>query len=161
MISFGLRLKISIRLRGVRHVMAKVKSSEVISGSFLPKVICDQSDFKGIREKQQVYVDKTKAIYESILSSDDQYNFLARPRRFGKSMLCNTIKEAFSGKSDSFEGLYLQKETQWDFKKTKCPVVHLDMSTVAIAPHQSLAVLEHKMNKELMRIGTFMEVTIK
>lgn len=33
------------------------------------------------------------------------YVFLARPRRFGKSLLCNTFKAYFQGQKELFEGL--------------------------------------------------------
>ena len=54
-----------------------------------------------------------------------RYVFLARPRRFGKSLLCNTFKAYFQGKKELFEGLkVMELEKEW---KT-CPVLHFTMS---------------------------------
>ena len=41
------------------------------------------------------YVDKTSLIVE--LVDAGKYYFLARPRRFGKSLLVSTLKSAFAG----------------------------------------------------------------
>ena len=46
--------------------------------------------FKEIREGGYVYVDKTGIAYH--LTQDYKYVFLARPRRFGKSLLLSTFK---------------------------------------------------------------------
>ena len=47
-------------------------------------------DFSEIRSDNYIYVDKTEIIYKLI---QGKYYFLSRPRRFGKSLLINTIKE--------------------------------------------------------------------
>ena len=70
-----------------------------------------------------VYVDKTDMMYE--LANKYNYVFLARPRRFGKSLLCNTFKAYFKGQKELFEGLkVMEREKEW---KTY-PVLHFDMS---------------------------------
>ncbi len=48
--------------------------------------------------------------------------FLSRPRRFGKSLLCDTIKCLFEGKKDLFEGLYIHDKWDWE---TKYPVISI------------------------------------
>ena len=53
------------------------------------------------------------------------YHFLARPRRFGKSLLCSTIAELFQGDAKLFEGLYIYDK--WDFEAEKFPVIHIQM----------------------------------
>jgi Predicted AAA-ATPase len=52
-------------------------------------------DFRKIRTGNYTYVDKTRLIHHLINSG--VYFFLSRPRRFGKSLLLNTIKEIFLG----------------------------------------------------------------
>ena len=52
-------------------------------------------DFKKIREEGYVYVDKTEHIYNIVHRGG--YFFLARPRRFGKSLTLATINELYSG----------------------------------------------------------------
>jgi hypothetical protein len=51
--------------------------------------------FKSIREENYYYVDKTPFVKE--LSESGKYYFLSRPRRFGKSLFLDTLKEAFFG----------------------------------------------------------------
>ena len=63
----------------------------------------DTDQLQLIREQGLVYVDKTDLLFD--LVSRYRYVFLARPRRFGKSLLCNTFKAYFQGKKELFEGL--------------------------------------------------------
>ena len=57
--------------------------------------------FSELIRDNYVYVDKTKIIYELI--STGKYYFLARPRRFGKSLLVSTLGDIFSGNKDLFK----------------------------------------------------------
>ena len=77
--------------------------------------------FRDIIEDGFYYVDKTHFIPK--LTS--KYYFLSRPRRFGKSLFLDTLKEAFSGNKELFKGLYLYDN--WDWEK-KYPVIKLDLS---------------------------------
>jgi len=56
------------------------------------------------------YVDKTSFIKKL---EDGGYYFLSRPRRFGKSLFLDTLKEAFSGNNELFKGLYLYDNWDW------------------------------------------------
>ncbi|MBQ0016262.1 MAG: ATP-binding protein [Bacteroidales bacterium] len=85
----------------------------------------DNDQFQEIREQGMLYVDKTDLMYN--LANSCKYVFLARPRRFGKSLLCNTFKAYFKGQRELFEGLKvmeLERETEWK----KHPVLHFTMS---------------------------------
>ena len=82
--------------------------------------------FRKIIEGGYVYVDKTQYVYE--LVNGDSYYFLSRPRRFGKSLLLDTIGEAFGGDRELFKGLFLYES---DYAFEKHPVVRLDMSSVS------------------------------
>ena len=85
----------------------------------------DTDQFQRIREDGKVYVDKTSMIYDLVNVKKYQYVFLARPRRFGKSLLCNTFKAYFQGQKELFEGLKIMElEKEW---KTY-PVLHFIMS---------------------------------
>ena len=80
--------------------------------------------FSEIREEDFLYVDKTEYIYRMTHTSG-KYFFLARPRRFGKSLLVSTMQSYFEGKKDLFKGLAVDKlEKEW----TEYPVLHFDMS---------------------------------
>ena len=54
-----------------------------------------------------------------------KYYFLSRPRRFGKSLFLDTLKEAFSGNKELFKGLYLYDN--WDWEK-RYPIIKFDLS---------------------------------
>ena len=103
----------------------------------------DTDQFQRIREDGKVYVDKTGMMYS--LVSKYQYVFLARPRRFGKSLLCNTFKAYFQGQKELFEGLkVMDLEKEW---KTY-PVLHFTMSGL-----KNLKVSEAKTKLETMIRG--------
>jgi hypothetical protein len=72
-----------------------------------------------IRDKNCVYVDKTRLVHEIVTTG--VYYFLSRPRRFGKSLLISTLKELYLGNKAVFEGLWI--ENNWDWSK-KNPVIH-------------------------------------
>ena len=58
-------------------------------------------------------MDKTKYVWQMVSSSSPFY-FLSRPRRFGKSLLVDTLRCYFEGRKELFEGLYIyDKETEW------------------------------------------------
>jgi hypothetical protein len=89
-------------------------------------ILTDKANFADIRRLGGVYVDKTKDIYDCI--GQGSYYFFSRPRRFGKSLLCSTLKEMFSGNRELFKGLWLDgSDWSWD----KHPVIYLDMTLVA------------------------------
>jgi hypothetical protein len=80
-------------------------------------------DFRKLRTKNCVYVDKTEYIHR--LVTEGWYYFLSRPRRFGKSLLVSTLKELFSGSRELFEGLWI--EDKWDWSKTN-PVIQISFA---------------------------------
>lgn len=83
----------------------------------------DTDQFQIIREQGLLYVDKTDLMFD--LANRYRYVFLARPRRFGKSLLCNTFKAYFQGQKELFDGLKVMKlEKEW----TKFPVLHFTLS---------------------------------
>ena len=68
--------------------------------------------FEKLREYSYLYIDKTDLIYDLVTS--DNCIFLARPRRFGKSLLLSTIQAYFEGKKELFKGLAIEQlETDW------------------------------------------------
>ncbi len=82
--------------------------------------------FVKIRTEGYAYVDKTPFI--SALVKNGSYYFLSRPRRFGKSLLVDTLDCAFSGKRELFSGLYLDTdEAGWDFTRIE-PVLRIDFA---------------------------------
>jgi len=86
----------------------------------LKKLPIGISTFSEIREKDYIYIDKTKEAYELI--SNHKYTFLSRPRRFGKSLFLDTLKEIFEGNRELFERLYIYDKWDWE---EKYPVIHI------------------------------------
>ena len=80
--------------------------------------------FDWMRERGSAYIDKTEYIWKMV-STDATNFFLSRPRRFGKSLLVDTLRCYFEGRKELFEGLYIyNKEKEWK----KYPVIRLDLS---------------------------------
>jgi hypothetical protein len=87
-------------------------------------------DFASIREDGFCYVDKTARIHELITGSG-RVCFLSRPRRFGKSLLCSTLKAIFAGERELFgemagRSALAINSLDWEWKKH--PVIWLDLS---------------------------------
>jgi hypothetical protein len=80
--------------------------------------------FKTIREEGYLYVDKSDIVWH-LVNRGQKYNYLSRPRRFGKSILVDTLQMYLEGRKDLFEGLkIMQLEKDWKHH----PVVRLDLS---------------------------------
>ena len=92
----------------------------------MEKVATDIYSFRKLRENGFTYVDKTALLLPlADLSIGSQF-FIARPRRFGKSLLVSTLHCLFEGRRELFQGLAI--EPKWDWMK-KWPVIHLDMGS--------------------------------
>ena len=95
--------------------------------------------FDVIRKEGYLYVDKTDIIWQ-LANRNKKYNYLSRPRRFGKSLLVDTLEAYFMGKKELFEGLkIMQMETEW----VKRPVIRLDMSCAGAQPETLRSYLDN------------------
>ena len=74
-----------------------------------------------ILENNMVYVDKTEIAHRLIINAGAY--FLSRPRRFGKSLFLDTLKEIFEGNKELFKGLYIYDHWNWE---KKYPVIKID-----------------------------------
>jgi len=74
-------------------------------------------------EDNYIYVDKTSIAHKLI--NTGKYYFLSRPRRFGKSLFVDTLKEIFEGNKKLFQGLYI--EDKWNWEKS-FPVLKIDLT---------------------------------
>ena len=105
--------------------------------------------FEEIREQGCLYVDKTDIIWQ-LANRGKKYNYLSRPRRFGKSVLVDTLESYFLGKKELFEGLkIMQMETEW----VKRPVIRLDMSQAGAEPESIQSYLDDVFNTLEMEYG--------
>ena len=76
------------------------------------------------RQEGYLYVDKTDIIWDMV-NNGDQFVYLSRPRRFGKSVLVDTLQMYLEGRKELFDGLkIMDMEEDW----TRHPVIRLDMS---------------------------------
>lgn len=76
--------------------------------------------FRKIKANNCLYVDKTEIAYNLI--KNGEYYFLARPRRFGKSLFLSTLAEIFKGSRELFAGLYIDDKWDWN---TTYPVIDI------------------------------------
>jgi hypothetical protein len=90
-------------------------------------------NFEKLRTENYYYVDKTQFVRQ--LVEGGSYYFLSRPRRFGKSLFLDTLKQAFSGNKPLFEGLYLEKNWDWNIKY---PVIHISFGEGVIEDEKDL-----------------------
>ena len=89
-------------------------------------IATDISSFTKLITDNKVYVDKTAQICRLADKSYGYQFFLARPRRFGKSLLVSTLKAIFQGKRELFKGLAIDS---MDYDWQEYPVIHLDLGS--------------------------------
>ena len=103
-----------------------------------------------------LYVDKTRGIHDLLRPAFGQY-FLARPRRFGKSLLISTIEAIFQGRRELFKGLFIDG-TDYDWQTY--PVIHLDMgSAIARTPAELEDSLLQNVRRNADEIGIALTAT--
>ena len=98
--------------------------------------------FRKIREEGCYYVDKTA--YAKRLVEEGAHYFLSRPRRFGKSLFLDTLKELFEGNEALFEGLDVHRRWDWSLRH---PVLRLDFGSGSfedpdLLPREAMAQLD-------------------
>ncbi|HAA45281.1 MAG TPA: hypothetical protein DCE28_07305 [Halomonas sp.] len=104
--------------------------------------------FSDIREGGYYYVDKTPFIEK--LANQNKYYFLSRPRRFGKSLLLDTLGCLFEGREALFEGLYIHDK--WDWQQ-RHPVVRLSFSNGVATDREDLdANIRYQLQQQRARL---------
>ena len=91
----------------------------------LKEIIVDKSSLEWIVKSNGLYIDKTKYILSLIRRGT--YFFLSRPRRFGKSLLIDTLENIFKGNKELFKGTYIYDN--YDFEEH--PVIRLSLNGIA------------------------------
>lgn len=103
-----------------RRIFAEKRDKMTQQNRKLPLGI---QDFEEMRRDHYIYADKTDMVWK--LANGTKYNYLSRPRRFGKSLLCSTLKCYFEGRKELFDGLKIMElESEW----VKRPVIYFSMS---------------------------------
>ena len=100
--------------------------------------------FEKIRSDDFYYVDKTPFV-KRLVEEGGGYYFLSRPRRFGKSLFLDTIKQAFLGRRELFEGLYLEKHWDWSAKH---PVIHISFGAGVVRSLEELRITIEEILRE-------------
>ena len=104
--------------------------------------------FSEVRELGCAYVDKTHLAVK--LAEEGKVYFLARPRRFGKSLFLDTLRNLFEAKRELFAGLYA--EHAWDWS-VKYPIVKLDMSGGSANQHELKITLHNNLDNNARSLG--------
>ena len=106
-------------------------------------------------ESNCIYVDKTEYAY-NLIKQPGRF-FLSRPRRFGKSLFVDTLKEIFEGNQKLFEGLYIHDKWDWS---DKYPVIKFDFAAGEVSNREELDVRILNMFRENgQRLGIKMDST--
>ena len=79
--------------------------------------------FSEIINDNYLYIDKTAIALDII--ENNKYVFLSRPRRFGKSLFLDTLKNIFMGNKELFKDLYIYDK--YDFSQ-KYPVINISFA---------------------------------
>jgi hypothetical protein len=112
-------------------------------------------DFPYVIINNGIYVDKTKMIYD-LLSDLPLFYILARPRRFGKSLLIDTLAQVLLGRSELFKNLYIGRpELKFPFQRSH--VICLDMADFADDPKN----LDANLAENLRFIGSELGIKLK
>ncbi|MBQ7457111.1 MAG: AAA family ATPase [Desulfovibrio sp.] len=92
-----------------------------------------KQSFEKLRTYNCFYVDKTKFIREWWNTQDD-VTLITRPRRFGKTLMLDTVKtffsQEFADRSDLFEGLEISKDEKFRNIKGAIPVIFLSFAEI-------------------------------
>ena len=122
-----------------------------ISTDQLARLPLGLQTFAKVREGNFAYVDKTPQALD--LANAAGVYFLARPRRFGKSLFLDTLRNLFEGRRELFQGLYAEHKWHWSVKH---PVIKLDMSGTS----ESVTAFKSIINSDLHDIAESMGVEL-
>ena len=112
-------------------------------------------NLREIREQGYYYVDKSA--FALRLIDQGKYYFLSRPRRFGKSLFLDTLKELFEGNQSLFEGLHAAGRWDWS---VRYPVIRISFGAGVLQSRADLAnrLKDHLVqNKERLGLDAWIE----
>ncbi|XP_065204836.1 uncharacterized protein in vnfD 5'region-like [Planococcus citri] len=119
----------------------------------LAKLKTRASYIRIILKNDLLYVDKTYFAF-ILITDDDAHVSLLRPRRFGKSLFLDTLKEILEGNKELFTNYYIGK-TNYAWKKHI--VLVFDFASFCLGKEGDL---EKKLSRELRRMATVNGVCI-
>jgi len=111
--------------------------------------------FKEIIKDNYLYIDKTDLALELI--ENHKYIFLSRPRRFGKSLFVDTLKNIFEGNRYLFKGLHIYD----NYHFSSYPVIYINwdgrnyqnLSTTKLKANEILELNRENLEIELNNIS--------
>uniref|UniRef100_A0A7C5U4T5 AAA-ATPase-like domain-containing protein n=1 Tax=Fervidobacterium nodosum TaxID=2424 RepID=A0A7C5U4T5_9BACT len=98
----------------------------------MKKIPIDISDFRELVNGGYLYVDKTQYVYD--LVNKNKYPFLARPPKFGKSLLLSLIEYLFRGEKELFKDTWIYDKWDWEVY----PIIKLDVGTISAKDEDEL-----------------------
>ncbi|MDR1872179.1 MAG: AAA family ATPase, partial [Deltaproteobacteria bacterium] len=111
------------------------------------------TDFAIIRKKGDYYADKTEFLYQ--IAKRPYPFFLARPRRFGKTLLLHTLQCILEGRRYLFKGLWID---QSDYDWQPYPIIKLDMTQ---ATGDDVATMESSLSNMLEGLANAEGLTLE
>jgi hypothetical protein len=114
--------------------------------------LANEQNFDLFALGKAVYVDKTHLIHSLFANSAGPF-FLSRPRRFGKTLLLDTIMQVAEGNRDLFAGLKID-DLEYDW--LHYPVIRLDMHGIDFDPQ----LFKNDLLGLIQLAGTFLEEEI-
>ncbi len=116
----------------------------------LPGLPLGRSEFQVLRSRHELYIDKTRYLAEMV--NESPYVFLARPRRFGKTLFVSMAEQAFRGQRSLFTDCYLGNDSAWDWQAR--PVLRLNLSRVqGDSPRELMKRLDQLVRRTQQRLG--------
>lgn len=122
----------------------------------LPSLPIGEASFANLRSDKRLYVDKT-GLLEQLLA-DGRYFFLARPRRFGKSLTISTLRSMFKGEYQLFCGLGAEAWVCQRSNEQVPPILSLDFSKFDST--SSAEALNHWLNRKLVTFADAYHITL-
>ncbi len=110
--------------------------------------------FEDYRNKGFVYVDKTRFIHSLVSDNPDNFFFISRPRRFGKSLFCHTLHSLFEGRKELFKGLYI--EDKYSFEPF--PVLHFNFARLSLS---SLEWFKERFAGTIKKMGADFDIALR
>ena len=101
----------------------------------MKRITVNVRSFEDLRTRgDYIYVDKTEYVYRLVQSELENYYFISRPRRYGKSLMCSTLASLFEGKRELFKGLYIDST---DYSFERYPVLHFNFAEYSTTSYEA------------------------
>ena len=108
----------------------------------MQKIGIGESDFKGLRVRENYYIDKTMYI-KDIIDNESRVILVTRPRRFGKTLNMSMLKYYFDCKQkdnkELFNGLkIMEQEEKYTSKLGYYPVIYITLKDVQDSNYENM-----------------------